>query len=73
MDSNNKRENTQLVFRREKGRGKKTEERRATRPKRGGPTRPKYLAAWDPLSGASGTSSPGAFYRRLRPPRKVTP
>ena len=73
MDSNNKRENTQLVFHWEKGRGKKTEERRATRPKRGGPTRPQYLTEWDPPSGASSTSSPGAFYARLRPPQKVMP
>ena len=51
----------QLVFHRENDRGKKIEVRRGTRPKRGGPTRRRNLAAWDPLSGASGTSSLGAF------------
>lgn len=47
----------QLVFLRENGSGKKIEERRATRAKRGGPTRPKNLAAWDPPTWASGIVS----------------
>ena len=68
-----KGKNNASVFHWEKGRGKKTEERRATRAKWGWPTRPMYLAAWDPPKGASGTSSPGAFYRRLRLAQKVTP
>ena len=73
MTSNNKRKNTASVFHREKGRGKKTEERRATRAKWGWPTRPMYLVVWDQPKLASGTSSPGAFYLRLRLARKVTP
>ena len=47
----------QLVFLRENGSGKKIEERRATRAKRGGPMRPKNLAAWDPPTWASGIVS----------------
>ena len=41
--------------------GMKKQPNGARRAKRGGPTRPRNLAAWDPLSGASGTSSLGAF------------
>ena len=60
-------------FHQEKGSGKKTEDRRATRAKLGGPTQPMYLAAWDPSNGASSTSSRGAFYQHLHLPGKGTP
>ena len=50
---------------------KKTWERRkrtngATRAKRGGPTRPLYLAAWDPSSWASEPRCSRSFLHRLR-------
>ena len=60
-DPNEKRKIAQLVFHRENNRGKKIEGRKATRPKRGGPTRLDSLAVWAPPNGASGTSSLGAF------------
>ena len=43
-----KKEITQLVFHRENNRGKKTEARRATRPKTRRPIRLDSLATWDP-------------------------
>ena len=48
MDPNGKRKIAQLVFHPENNKGKKTEARRATRPKTRGPTRLDSLAAWDP-------------------------
>ena len=48
-DSINKRKITASVFLKEKGREKKAKEGRAMRPKRGGPTWPGTVAAWDPL------------------------
>ena len=47
----------QLVFLRENGSGKKIEERRDTRAKRGGPCGQRNLAAWDPQTWASGIVS----------------
>ena len=69
----NKRKETSAIFLRKTQRRKKTEERRATRPQLGGPTRPGIGAAWDPPISASGTSSVGAFYLGRGIPRKFTP
>ena len=49
----------------------------APRPKRGGPTWPLYLAAWDPSSGASTLHCRRSFLLRpsrdLKTPIKITP